>query len=346
MFRSAPARAQPAAIVALTALIFAVDAFTRLDIAIAVLYVVVVVLAANVWRRRGVLATSAACLLLTAAAFLVSHDELWASSAFGRCLVSLAAIGITALLAVARLDATDSLHGVRQQLAHATRVTTLGELAASIAHEVNQPLAAISANGNASLRWINRAEPELEEARQAIAHMLDDTRRASEVIRRIRALAHKGELRHAALDLNAAAEDAARLLRRELSAHAVGLTLALAPGLPAIGGDRIQLQQVIINLLINAMQAIGRGGQVELGTALAADGRVLLTVSDSGPGIPAAELPQLFEAFYTTKDDGMGMGLAICRSIVEAHGGRIRALSKLPPGATFEIALPPLAPPP
>jgi C4-dicarboxylate-specific signal transduction histidine kinase len=339
-------------LVGLTLTIFAVDAFTPLDVAIAVMYVVVVLLSASVWRRRGVMLTSAVCLGLTLLAYALSHAAFFSGPAAGRMVVSLAAIGITAYLALRWQAATnaliareEALHRSQAQLAHVTRVTMLGELAASIAHEVNQPLAAIATNGEASLRWLNRPQPDLGEARSAIASLLEAAGRASEVIRRIRALARRSDPRHLPLALNDVAQEAAGLVRRELASHQVSLKLELAPGLPPVRGDRVQLQQVLINLLMNAMQAMQAGVQnapgqaVLLRTGLCEQGGVLCSVSDTGPGIPPEHLPKLFDAFFSTKEDGMGMGLPICRSIIETHGGRIWA-GPAPQGAVLHFSLP------
>jgi signal transduction histidine kinase len=341
----------PVLLVALTMAIFIVDALTPLDIAIAVMYVVVVLLSSAAWRRRGVIATTLVCMLLTLAAYLASHMD-FSASAFGRLVVSLAAIGITAFLVLKAQQAAralenreNSLRRSEAQLAHVTRVTTLGELAASIAHEVNQPLAAISANGQACLRWLGRAQPDLDEARAAVTRLLEASGRATEVIQRIRALARKSDPQHKPLDLNGVATEVLDLVRRELERHDVRAALQLAPSLPRVHGDRVQLQQVIINLLMNGMQAMAHcapgGATLTLATALADDGgAVRLCVADTGQGIAAAQMPRLFEAFFTTKEDGMGMGLPICRSIIEAHGGRIWAESPAGAGATVCFTLP------
>lgn len=479
MFQSPSSNLRAAGVVLLTLAIFVVDAFTALDIAIAVLYVVVVLCATSVWSRRGVLIAGAACATLTVGAFVLTHHD-WASSPMARCLVSVAAISITTVLALAGMAATDALrqrseslrlseaflastqrisrtssfrfqapggemhwsdeaariygielgvtptqdmvlerthpddlhllaavieqadrgepalelrhrlrmpdgaikhvhmiarlaavhdgkyeylgalmdvsaahdaaealHRTQAQLAHATRVTTLGELAASIAHEVNQPLAAVSTNGNACLRWLNRPEPDLLEARLALDRILADTQRASEVIKRIRALARKGEAQRLPLDINCLLRDTAGLVQRELSNHRIVLELRLAPSLPPVEGDAVQLQQVVINLLMNAMQAIDGAGpdrlrrqqRIVVSTRLR-DERIEIEVADTGPGLSEAQAGRLFDAFYTTKADGMGMGLAICRSIVDAHGGRIHAVVHDGPGATLAFTLP------
>jgi two-component system sensor kinase FixL len=264
----------------------------------------------------------------------------------GSCEFLGAVIDVTAAVL-----AEQALHRSQVQLAHATRVTMLGELAASIAHEVNQPLAAISTNGEACLRWLNRPQPEMEEARATLTSILAASQRATGVIKRIRALARRSDPQHALLDLNTVVEESVDLVRRELDNHQVALMLSLAPGLPLVQGDRVQLQQVIINLLMNAIQAMSAcaPGQavLTLHTQRSSEGeerRVQFSVSDSGPGIPAAAMPRLFEAFYSTKQDGMGMGLPICRSIIETHGGRIWVRQPAPDcpvtGATILFSLP------
>lgn len=463
-----------------TVLIFIVDTFTPLDVAIAVMYVVVVLLSASVWQRRGVLWTCAACLLATALSYVVTHLDVFSIAAVGRMGVSMSAIGIATFLVLRGQAATNALlareqalrrsqaflagsqrisktgsfsikspggemywsdeaarifghapeitptidlilartapddrvmvraaydrcveclgsvdlrhrlamadgsikhvqvlaeplfsrdgdceyvgsitdvtgavvaeqalHRSQVQLQHATRVTMLGELAASIAHEVNQPLAAISTNGEACLRWMNRPQPDLEEARYTVNAILAASARATGVIKRIRALARRSDPQHLGLDLNLLAEESVDLVRRELNNHRVALVLELEAGLPPVNGDRVQLQQVIINLLMNAIQAMHQcpAGQavLTLRTERRADSTLWLGVTDTGPGIPPDQMPRLFEAFYSTKPDGMGMGLPICRSIMETHGGRIWAVEPegdAPAGATIVVSLP------
>jgi PAS domain S-box-containing protein len=231
-------------------------------------------------------------------------------------------------------------------LAHANRVTTMGQLAASIAHEVNQPLAGVVANAEAGRRWLNRGTPDLEAAGRSFEWIIDDGNRASEVIRRVRSLAKKTDIEKEPLDVNDLVREVIVLMQRELISHQVVLRMEFAPTLPIILGDRVQLQQVVINLVMNgfeAMQSVTdrrrelviRSGQDD------ADG-VLLSVTDCGIGIPAenADRDRLFDPFFTTKSSGMGMGLSICRSIVEAHAGRLWATANVPHGATFQLTLP------
>jgi PAS domain S-box-containing protein len=251
----------------------------------------------------------------------------------------------TDITASIRADqAEQALREAQAELAHVTRVTTLGELTASIAHEINQPLAAVIANAEACLSWLDRDPADLDAARRSVEWIVEDGNRASEVIRHVRALAKKTDIEKAPLDINDVASDAMALMQRELSSHRVVLKLELASGLPRIFGDRIQLQQVIINLVINAVEAMesiaDRPRELTVRSGRHDVDRVFLTVADSGVGIPDAEAERLFTPFFTTKSSGMGMGLSICRSIVEAHEGRLSASRHEGNGATFQFVLP------
>jgi PAS domain S-box-containing protein len=240
--------------------------------------------------------------------------------------------------------ASEALREAQIQLAHANRVTTMGQLAASIAHEVNQPLAAAVTNAHAALRWLGAQPPDLEEGRQSLGHIIKDGHRASEVIERIRALIKKAPPRNDPLDINEIVLEVIALTRSEVLRNGVSLQTQLANALPFVRGDRIQLQQVILNLVVNAIEATSRTseGARELLISAGKDGSdaVLVVVRDSGPGLDPEGLGRLFDAFYTTKPGGMGMGLSICRSIIEAHGGRIWATANVPRGAAFQFTLP------
>ena len=240
--------------------------------------------------------------------------------------------------------AQEALHQAQAELAHVTRVTTLGELTASIAHEVNQPLAAIVTNGAASLRWLAATPPDLTEARGAIERIIRDGNRASEVIRRLRDLTRKTESQMAPLDINDLINDVVALVQRELLIHRVGLRLDLAASPSPVVGDRVQLQQVIINLVMNGIEAMApvteRPRQLWIRSRPHANAQILVSVQDSGVGIDPEQMDRMFNAFFTTKPDGMGMGLSICRSIIEAHGGELWALPNERSGATFEFTVP------
>ena len=238
----------------------------------------------------------------------------------------------------ARKAAEAALARVQSEFAHAARVSMLGELTASIAHEVNQPLAAIATSGSASLRWLANDQPDLDEVRGLSERIVADARRAADIIARVRAMAERREPERAALSLNALVLEAVAFLNHELRAHAVDPILALDPDLPQVLGDRTQLQQVLVNLVVNALQAMANSPQRRLAlTTVQRDNRIILTVEDSGSGI--AEPARLFDSFYTTKASGMGMGLPICRGIVEAHDGTISAENGAK-GARFTVILP------
>jgi PAS domain S-box-containing protein len=243
-----------------------------------------------------------------------------------------------------RKHAEEALRKAQAELAHVTRVTTLGELTASIAHEVNQPLAAVVNAAAACLRWLDGSTPNLDEARRAVDWIIKEGNRASEVIRRVRALANKTDIEKVPLDINDALKEVIALVEREMDGHRVSLRIELAPALPMILGDRVQLQQVIINLVMNGIEAMqsvtDRPRELVIQSQQDETRRVLVTVTDSGVGISAENADRLFNAFFTTKSSGMGMGLSICRSIVEAHGGRLWATANVPHGATFQFTLP------
>jgi PAS domain S-box-containing protein len=228
-------------------------------------------------------------------------------------------------------------------LAHVNRVTTTGQLAASIAHEVNQPLAAVVANAAACLRWLGRETPDLEAARRSVEWIIDDGNRASEVIRRVRALANKTDIEKVPLEVNDVVRETIALVQRLLISQRASLRIELAPTLPLILADRVQLQQVIINLMMNgieAMQSVMDRPRELLIQSARDETQLVVSVTDCGVGISAENADRLFNPFFTTKSNGMGMGLSICRSIIEAHGGRLWAAANVPHGATFQFTLP------
>ena len=243
-----------------------------------------------------------------------------------------------------RKRAEEALQRVQSELAHVSRVMTLGELTASIAHEVNQPLAAIVTNSNACLRWLGGATPNLAEARQAVERIIKDGYRASEVISRVRSLVKKAPPRNDLVDLNKVIVEVLALAQNEARRNRVFMKRELASDLPPVIGDRVQLQQVILNLIMNGLEAMAKvnEGARELTVSSSKDesDNLIVAVRDSGVGLDQADLERVFDAFFTTKPEGMGMGLAICRTIIESHGGRLWATANSPSGAVFQFTLP------
>jgi two-component system sensor kinase FixL len=445
--------------------VFIIDTFVEVDIAIAVLYVAVVLLSITFCERRGVLAVSAACMGLTVLAFVLQHPDEPFSTSSARCVISLLAIAMTAFVAVwiqsntaairsqaklldlthdaifvrdekdvitywnraaeqmygwpkalalgkvshelmrtnfpapydeitaqlrragywegdlihtrrdgstlsvssrwslqrdhrgeptgvletntdieERKQAQETLAKAQADLAHVSRVSTLGELAASIAHEISQPLAAIVTSGEACLRWLCSDAPPLDRVKRGIERTVGDGKRASEVLRRLRTLSSKGEVRNDPVSLNEVIEDSVPLIDMELYRHNVSLELDMAKALPEVVGDRIQLQQVVINLALNAIQAMasvtGHPRRLAVRTRLENGDQVLVVIQDSGPGFDPATEADLFKTFFTTKPNGMGMGLSIVHSIIQAHHGRVWASRNDQGGATFQFILP------
>jgi PAS domain S-box-containing protein len=233
---------------------------------------------------------------------------------------------------------------MQMEVAHANRVATMGQLTASIAHEVNQPIAAAVTNAEAALRWLGARPPDLEEVRQALGRIVKDANRAGDVIGRIRELIKKAPSRKDRVDMNEAIREVIELTRGEAAKNGASVHTALGEGLPLVEGDRVQLQQVVLNLIVNAVQAMGAVAEgpreLFITTAQAEPNGVLVAVKDSGPGVAPESLEQLFAPFYTTKPGGLGMGLSICHSIIEAHGGRLSVTANQPRGAIFHFTMP------
>jgi two-component system sensor kinase FixL len=220
----------------------------------------------------------------------------------------------------------------------------MGELTASLAHELNQPLSAILNNAEVAQRLLEAEVPDIAEMREILKDIVADDKRAADVIRRLRALLKKGELEHLPLDLNGVVGEVAQLVKNDVVIRNVPMSLDLAPGLPEVRGDRVQLQQVVLNLVLNGLEAMreanGHDPALVIRTSRAGVTAVTVTIEDSGTGIETHDVERIFQPLYTTKTEGLGMGLAIARTIVDAHGGRLRASNNAAGGATFEFTLP------
>ena len=241
-------------------------------------------------------------------------------------------------------EAEVALHEARLELEHVTRVTTLGELMASISHEINQPLAGVVTNAQASLRWLSQDPPQLEEVRSSIQRIVRDGNRASDIIQRVRALAKKAEPQKTSLDINEVIQEAVLLLQRQVRSQEVEMRTDLAPVLSQVIGDRVQLQQVFINLIINGVEAmalvVDRRREVVVQSRQDGAAGLVVSVRDSGIGIDPKNTEQVFRSFFTTKPSGMGIGLSISRSIISSHGGRLWISPNTDRGVTFHFSLP------
>jgi len=246
-----------------------------------------------------------------------------------------------------RTRAEEALRQAKADLAHVSRVTTMGELTASLAHEIKQPIAAAVTDANTCLRWLGRDQPDLVEAREAASRIIKDATRAADIISRVRLLFEKGTPQQELVDVNEVIQEMIVLLRGEATANSISVRTDLAEDLPRVTGDRMQLQQVLMNLMMNsidAMKNVDGTPEITIQSQRADNGQVLISVSDTGVGLPPEKAEQIFDAFFTTKPHGTGMGLRISRSIIESHGGRLWAAAASGRGATFQFTLPSTVP--
>jgi C4-dicarboxylate-specific signal transduction histidine kinase len=260
----------------------------------------------------------------------------------------IATLLITALMELkrrveeSRTRAQEALRLAQSDLAHVNRVTTMGELTASLAHEVNQPIAAAVTDANTCLRWLTRDQPDVEEAREAASRVVKDATRAAEIISRVRLTFTKNTPQRELVDVNEVIKEMIMLLRNEASRYSISVRTELSD-IPQIMGDRVQLQQVMMNLMLNAIDAMKNvegTRELVIKSQRTEDAQLMLAVSDTGVGLPPQQADQIFNAFFTTKSHGTGMGLRISRSIVESHGGRLWAAENSPRGASFYLTLP------
>jgi signal transduction histidine kinase len=333
----------PLATAVMAIAIFVFDTITDLEIAVAAFYVIVVLASVTFCHSRGIMLISAGCLTLTLLSYFLTRTG-DARPGLINSLISLTAIAATTYLALKIVAIDTEIQASRERLAHVARVITLGELTASIAHEVNQPLAAVVTNANACSRWLAADPPNLDEVTKAIDRIVRDGNRASNVVARVRALAKRANPDRAWVNLNEVILEVVALTQPASRRSGISLHTDLADTLPRIVGDRVQLQQIVLNLVMNAIESIKAGGEmprdVSIASAQDGDNRIMVSVRDSGIGLDEANLDRIFEGFFTTKLEGLGMGLTICRSIIDAHGGHISAAAAAPRGAIFRFTLP------
>lgn len=330
-------------IAVLIAVVFISDTLTDLEIATAVFYITVILLAVGRFRNRTVVCLAAGCILLTFISFVLTKSGS-REAGIVNLAISVSTIALTTYLALKVVAAEVAVHEARAQLIRVARVTSLGELAASIAHEINQPLAAIATSGDAALRWLAGSPPNLDRARLAIARVVEDANRASTIIGRVREHVRGDAPNRQMLGIDDVVVEAIELSRSEIDRHGISFQMALVDQLPPIWGDKVQLQQVICNLILNAIEAMAdmpaHKRALSISAVSDASGDIEISASDTGPGIREDDLPRLFDSFWTTKEGGTGIGLTISRSIVEAHGGTIWVDRMKPQGARFHVRLP------
>lgn len=324
------------------ALLFLIDTATRYEVAVSVFYTVVIVAMAHVLALRGLMALTGSCVALTWLSFFITS---YGDQQAGRInmLISTVAILITGYLACRAELARAAAHEAQARLLRISRIHSLEGLTTSIAHELNQPLAAIVTSGHACQRWMDQDPPNLDKARQALLRILGDADRASAIIGRVRKLSKGEPASPRPFVFNAAVREVLALSQAEMQRLNIAMRADLAPGLPLALADPVQVQQVISNLVLNAMEAtalVDVARRTILVESLQQQDKLVFRVSDGGPGLPAGAQEQVFEPFWTTKHEGIGVGLSISRSIVEANGGHIWAQPHAPAGAVFAFSLP------
>lgn len=342
--RAAATWVLPFSAIVLAAVIFIADTVTDLEIAFPAFYTVIVLIAVRFCKKRGVVLVGVGCIALTLLSDLVTIGVPPSQAGIINTCISLLAIAATTYLALKIEMEKEATFEARSQLAHIARVTTLGEMTTTIAHEVNQPLTAVLINGNACLHWLDAEPPDLNEARKNIANIVRDANRASGIVVQVRDLTKGLPPENDWLRVNELILATTLLIDREIQRNQISIQTRLSDDEPLIQGDRVQLQQVLLNLLLNAIEALSSVSTGSRHLVIATTKKdlksVLVSVYDSGKGFPSNDLDRLFDPFYSTKSDGMGMGLTISRSIVESHGGRIWATPNSPCGAVFQFTLP------
>lgn len=322
------------------------DTVTSYEVAAAVFYILVILSASRMLAQRGLVCLMIVCIVLTVVSFVLTPHGDARSGLINTC-ISVSAIVVTTWLVIKMEAARAAAQRAQTQLERLARMQTLAGLSTSIAHEVNQPLAAIVTSSHACRRWLEQSPPNMEKAHAALERIQDDAARASNIIERVRSLAKKEPPRRTSFDVNQAVQEVLSLSLGETRRRRIALLTSLQQPLPAVMADRVQVLQVLGNLVINAMDAIAakgdEGGDIRVTTELQDDAqgrRVLLSVHDSGVGVPGGVYEHLFEAFWTTKETGMGLGLSISHAIIEANRGQIWAEAQAGGGAVFRFTLP------
>jgi signal transduction histidine kinase len=332
-----------AAFAALMIGIFVADTVTDLEIAVAVFYTAVILIAVTLLSARAVIILAGLCGILTVLSFVLTPTGS-REAGFLNATISIVAIGVTTFLSLKVVAAERAAREARAKLDRMARVISVAELAASIAHEVNQPLAAIVTSGNAGLRWLDQQPSNVQKARRSLERIVDDANRASEIIARVRSLAKGEQPRRDPVNLNDVILEALAAAQRDITQHGIVLEIDLDAKLPNIVADKVQLQQVIANLVLNAIDAMDKTPWQERTLTIASTcdttGEIVVTVADTGCGIATDVADHLFDAFWTTKATGVGIGLTVSRSIIEAHGGRIAVVPKQGPGAALQLRFP------
>lgn len=324
------------------AAIFVADTTTRYEVAVAVFYTVIIFAAARVLCRRAVMVLAAVCIVMTAVSFACTpHGD--SEAGLINMGISIAAIVMIAFLSLKAKAAQTAAHDAQAHLMRIARVKSLEGLTTSIAHEVNQPLAAIVTSGNACQRWLAQEPPNLDKARQALDRILSDAGRASSIIARVRSLTRGEPAHRTTFDFNNAIVEIIAFSQAEITRTGIRLTTELCPDLPPALADRVQIQQVIGNLVLNAIEALASvpapTRSMRITSEIEGD-NIVFSISDSGAGIPTGVYEHLFEAFWTTKEEGIGVGLSISRAIIEANDGQISAEPSASGGAVFRFSVP------
>lgn len=323
--------------------IFVFDTITNYEIAAAVFYIVVILLSVGLLPTRGVVALAVLCVVLTLVSFVMTPGGN-RGAGMVNVAISISAIAITAFLAIRMVAAEVAAHDARAQLTRLARVTSLGALTTSIAHEVNQPLTAIVMSGHAGLRWLDQAPAHPENVRRNLERIVADAKRASDIIARVRSLSRGDAPKKARVNLHDLVADMLSLARADINHNGISIETEIEDGLPDIMADPVQLQQVLCNLILNAIEALKETPEsarhLEIHARADRHDDVVISVKDNGSGVRPDMLDHMFDAFFTTKSGGIGMGLTITRAIVEAHGGQIWVHPNTPRGASFYFSLP------